>query len=155
MSDAIKPLHVQVAEAIGWSAWQSKHGHWIVTDPDGGSHEDGFFFPVAKYDSETGERLRPRQWWDEVDSPRYDTDWSATGPLIERLKLLIAKTEWPYGHPLDGQTCWMAATGFGGTHGEHWIDDGINKPAYGATPLIAICNLILALKAAGKLEPIA
>jgi hypothetical protein len=71
---------------------------------------------------------------------RYDTDWAVTGPLIERygLTVIAGKDGGPHacqeGH---GQGKWF--------HLEPYED--------GPAPLVAVCRLILALKAAGKLEP--
>ena len=61
-------------------------------------------------------------------TPHYDTDWSATGPLIERYRVSLTSTpdEW-----------WAVRSGFNGQDGP--------------TPLIAACNLILTLHKAGKL----
>jgi hypothetical protein len=73
--------------------------------------------------------------------PRYDTDWSATGPLIEKWRIDLE-------HVGDG----VLASQWG-EHGE----DHDGRPSGGSlaregpTELIAVCNLILALKVAGKL----
>lgn len=130
-----KPLHVKVAEALGWSAFKSKHEYWIITEPDGTRHEDGFGRPNPKFNSETGEKLPEMQWWHEYDPPHYDTDWSATGPLIEKYGLELIK----------GYDCYHCSTNFG--------DGGVaqEEEGYGPTPLIAICKAILSLKEAGKL----
>jgi hypothetical protein len=72
-----------------------------------------------------------------ADIPRYDTDWSATGPLIEK-----------YGICLDKGPDWAAFPR------EPFIfSDDVERPCvvHAATPLIAVCFLILALKEAGKL----
>lgn len=136
-----KPLHVRVAEALGWTAWHSKHDYWIITEPDGTRHEDGYGQPNPKYDSQTGKKVQPRQWWEEYDPPRYDTDWSATGPLIERFR--------PHAEvrldPLCHEPKWCA---FYIPDGDEDIIESSKQP----TLLLAICHLILALKEAGKLE---
>ena len=62
-----KPLHVQVAEALGWSNFHSER------------HGEGAYWYG----------LPPRGEEDCTPAPRYDTDWSATGPLIHRFKLRI------------------------------------------------------------------
>ena len=109
-----KPLHVQVAEALGWQ------------DTYPADSEDGWLGfapkPWAKHP--------PWHIWMTV--PRFDTDWSATGPLIERLDIAM----WPQS---DG---WAAEV-------------KLETRAIGATPLIAVCNLILALHASGKLPAVA
>jgi hypothetical protein len=68
----------------------------------------------------------------------YDTDWSAAGPLIERYQMVVT----PNGGG-DGESAWAAH--MHETKWRYWT-------GFGATPLIAICNLILALSAAGKLH---
>ena len=107
MSAGEKPLHVQVAEALGWEG--------LTVTPMGelrGSH-DGLYLPV----------------------PHYDTDWAATGPLIEKLKM------WVFPDQHAKEFYWEAT-----------IEPGPEAiSAEGPTPLAAVCHLILALKAAGKL----
>lgn len=71
--------------------------------------------------------------------PRYDTDWSATGPLIEKYEIAIARRQ--------AGAAWWAA---------RWartdIRDAIPPNHYaGSTPLLAVCHMILALHEAGKL----
>lgn len=99
-----KPLHVKVAEALGWSRSDSV-----------GVSDDG-------------------RWWSPI-CPRYDTDWSATGPLIERYEIHLFSER----HTGTGVT-WEAERPLGEVTG------------YGSTPLIAVCNLLLALHDAGKLR---
>lgn len=155
-----KPLHVKVAEALGWSAWKSKHGHWIVTHGYGNetrwpSCEEGFGHPHPIYDSTTGQKLPESVWWDECPHvPHFDTDWSATGPLIDRFGIGLqryglgateaSRKAWPNGH--------WSAIGFPVLGGE------LSAP--GQTAILAVCDLIVTafaelggLKEAGKLEP--
>lgn len=97
-----RPLHVQVAEALGWT----------ITVGGLGNTPDGRY---------------------AVEIPDYDTDWSATGPLIEQLGINLER---------QGKKTWQA-----------WVYP--LKIAQGETPRIAVCNLIVALAAAtptGKLE---
>jgi hypothetical protein len=68
---------------------------------------------------------------------KYDTDWSATGPLIERLSLDVTCSPAERAHP------WCANVAY---------SPAADPVGFGMTPLIAVCNLILALKEAGKLE---
>jgi len=82
--------------------------------------------------------------------PRYDTNWSATGPLIEKLTISIRDTTRcsdavvnPVVIAGTFELGWAARRG--GWPGVHYND------VYGETPLIAVCNLILALKEAGRL----
>ena len=78
----------------------------------------------------------------------YTLDWAATGPLIEEYGFAIAPAgagRWVVVNdqviviPADNEGCYGADT---------YFDDY----AFGATPCEAVCNLIVALAAAGKLE---
>lgn len=106
-----KPLHVRVAEVLGWRGFASLGPLWFGYDP---------FIQM------------------DVEVPRYDTDWSATGPLIEKYRLEVTRE--------CGEWCahWSGDTEYIKVH----HDDG----THGKTLLIAVCNLILALAEAGKLE---
>jgi hypothetical protein len=95
-----KPLHMQVAEALG---------------------------------TVNSQEVPP---WHYV-TPRYDTSWSATGPLIEKYEIGIDKRE----------AGWCATSVEPDFSCVHRAD-----PEFADTPLIAVCHLLLALKAAGKLE---
>lgn len=112
-----KPLHVRVAEALG-----------LDTDPDLHERDE----TSNNYSQCT--RCGSVQGWDEpmpaLCCPRWDTDWSFTGPLIERLHI---STEW------EGDT-WSARA------------PGLDFRAIGATPLLAACNLLLVLDEVGKLK---
>jgi hypothetical protein len=68
--------------------------------------------------------------------PRYDTDREVTGPLIEKYGIFL-RQHYP-------TRIWFASPSNPKPGGADTED--------GPTPLIAVCNLILALKAAGKLE---
>jgi hypothetical protein len=103
-----KPLHVRVAEALGWTPSGSINGVWW-----GNPHDENAPGHYA--------------------IPRYDTDWSATGPLIER-----------YGITLDHQDD-------DGTLPDYWRAKRPGFTAETGHPLIAVCYLILALHEAGKL----
>jgi hypothetical protein len=130
-----KPLHVQVAEALGWSDGnpplhlQKMNDHGWVEDAKGyfGSPPDG------TVDAE-GRRIVM------MHVPSYDTDWSATGPLIEKWRFHGDVRLDPTCHAPD----WCA---FYIPEGEGDIIESAKHP----TLLIAVCNLILALKEAGKL----
>jgi hypothetical protein len=127
-----KPLHVRVAEALGCKP--QTEGTWRI-DPDVKSWAcPGGVGCYLMAGQPIGHHLL-----------RYDTNWRATGPLIERLSVMLAP-----GATDDGQ--WMAVTGFGGHHGPGWVDSVIgDEKGYGPTPLVAVCHLILALHAEGKL----
>jgi hypothetical protein len=117
-----KPLHVQVAEALGWEHLRDDGG-WRGDGPnwrDGG----GVIGMV----------------------PRYDTDWAATGPLIEKYRLFVGRyADWSH----DGR--WYAMQTVAG-YPESMPGKDERLERTGTTPLEAVCHLILALKAAGKLE---
>jgi hypothetical protein len=110
-----KPLHVRVAEALG-SMVRLQEGWW--------------------------ERLDGAIWTAAI--PRYDTDWSATGPLIEKYGITVT----PGSCLGQFKSPWVAARDFV-AECDGWASD---EDADGPTPLLAACNLLLALKAAGKLE---
>ena len=72
--------------------------------------------------------------------PKYDTSWSATGPLIERyhFSLSYILTDCTY-----CVYAWQAYDA-GPVSEREW--------GYGDTPLLAICNLILKLAKEGKIH---
>ena len=123
-----KPLHVRVAEALGWHDLECrgeiKHaGQWT-----------GFPPGVAADDRPFHER-----WL----IPTFDTEWSATGPLIDKYGIGFMPAR-------DQGEC----VAFRGR--EIFLNDvageiAIEEWASAETPLLAVCNLILALKDAGKL----
>ena len=101
MPTETKPLHVQVAEALGGCVEYHAEEWWWHSKP------------ITKP-------------WPKVPIPQFDTDWSATGPLIERYRI-----------DLENGPGWSAYA------------CGITKDA--DTPLLAVCHLIIALGKAGKL----
>jgi hypothetical protein len=120
-----KPLHVRVAVALG-----------MLCEPcssDGGCPE--------------WTEIPSTDWGEDCQNghiPRYDTDWSATGPLIEKFGITVTP-----GSCLGlFKSPWVAARNFV-AECDGWASE---EDAAGPTPHLAICNLILALKAAGKLE---
>lgn len=126
-----KPLHVMVAEALGWSGpvrypTIETPGAYTGIDADG----------IQRYDAfPPGIKSGARQ------IPRYDTDWSATGPLIERFNIHLQ----PEGKSNPAPERW-GALAWREELGDEYVGEG-----EGPTPLVAICNLILTLKEAGKL----
>jgi hypothetical protein len=118
-----KPLHVRVAEALGCEPIR-KEGHLLC---------GCYYKPPASNGGHYGQAvdLAPRSdglptWGFLI--PRYDTDWAATGPLIEKLWIM-----------LDPGAPWCARD----------IEGHFNMKA--DTPLIAVCNLILKMKEKGTL----
>ena len=117
-----KPLHVRVAEALGddfgpcdWAFYCDAEGNLVC--------------------SECGAAIRtPEAGRHERAIRRYDTDWSATGPLIEKYQVGLEEPE--------NGGMWTAY---------YRIREDETMHAYGPTVLMAVCNLILALKEAGKL----
>ena len=113
------PLHVRVAAALG-------------CEPE---EVGGVWYDEAEIDAAEARRdpfsARP--------IPHYDTDWAATGPLIEKYGINVARYQ------------------AGGWWASRWARMDLGDPippvkGNGDTPLAAVCNLILALKAAGKSE---
>lgn len=125
MSDE-KPLHVRVAEALGCRLRQTLGAErrlWHC-GCEGQEHYD-HGFAVA----EDGEVLTLGPGRDTVR--RYDTDWSATGPLIERFKIDVR---------------------WGGQNLRWWASENAGLATVsGETPLEAVCALLLEIAAAGKL----
>ncbi len=129
-----KPLNQRVAEALEVQPRVTWHvlnaagtGSAIGFDGEGEAREY-----LAEHHAKgrmKNYHVGPWYWY-----PLYDTDWSATGPLIERLSIELT----PPGPP-DGEDEWGATT---------W-DPPFNDR--GPTPLLAVCNLILKLDQAGKL----
>lgn len=117
-----KPLHVRVAEALGCS-WPK---HYI--DGDAWHCRCGCYEHAGGDDSDSSEIFR------------YDTDWSATGPLIEKYSISVTRTWKAMLEDIPGDN-WIAC-----------IKDANRGFADGPTPLVAVCNLLLKLHAAGKLK---
>lgn len=110
-----KPLHVQIAEALGWSHVRCRAALMRVAFP---REEWWYGNPPNKASEGVVSAI-----------PRYDTDWSATGPLIEKYRFDLSFQD------------------------PHWRASQMYSPfeAYGEPTLIAVCNLILALAKEGKL----
>lgn len=115
-----KPLHVRVAEALGWTECRPCGD---IAAPWASGYE-------GRPNGEPYIIGDERAGWRRI--PRFDLEWKATGPLIEKYEITVAR----------GRFFW---------HATRWTN-GI-QDAYGeaGTPLIAVCNLILALKEAGRL----
>ena len=124
-----KPLHVQVAEALGWMDCRETQtlcqvkidGEWATPVRSFGWEGR----PPTKGPAFTGRSI-----------PHYDTDWAATGPLIEKYEINI-----------DLREAGWCATSFD----KKFVLDHKADPQFGPTPFIAVCNLILKLAEEGKL----
>ena len=113
-----KPLHVQVAEALGWTDC-----HLDDADTD---IWEGIYFNDDR--------------WHAIS--RYDTDWSATGPLIEKYQIALRPPSEP---ERCGGNLWEAYCWFGPDGDEEITGGSVDGP------LAAVCRLLLKLKDAGKL----
>lgn len=107
----VKPLHVQVAEKLGCKPVCEQMGtdYWAC-------------FCLMREHTENDENTFPSP----NTAYRYDLDWSATGPIIERLGLGV----------------YLAADGWRARKSDRAVH--INSVRH-ASPLLAVCNLILAL----------
>lgn len=135
-------LHIRVAEALGYKpAWtHSEWEHWRAQVPE---HNDGRGVCVRCPGCGLGGYLGDLPVNSPCPSPfapRYDTDWSATGPLIERYQIGFYRDE--------DHRIWIAQPTW------EMSEKDLNYASHfpGETPLIAACRLILAIAAAGKLE---
>jgi hypothetical protein len=119
-----KPLYVRVAEALGWTGIEIEYVgqfDFALGTPPGtarGTPSPGHL----------GIQQPPTAL-----VPRYDVDWSATGPLIERYVSEAIDTG-----AFEASSWEVQARGAVG-----W--------ARGRTLLLAVCNLILELRKSGKL----
>lgn len=122
-----KPLHVQVAEALGWTDCDAtaKSWPWEFTDPPDERVVTGLGIPPGRSS--------------RMGIPHYDTDWSATGPLIEKygISVYLADGMWSaqigdYNDPLES----LAVT-----------HSGDQK-----RPLVVVCELLMLMAATGKLK---
>jgi hypothetical protein len=145
-----KPIHVQVAEALGWKVRLSKHGHFIVTHGEGAEvpgHQCeeayGYRNPNALYDSYTGKKLPAREdWWNDCSHvPIFHEDWSVVGPLIQK-----------YGINLErAQACRADGGPYAAWRWALPVDKLPPVKHWGDTPQLAVCNFILAFSAVGTL----
>jgi hypothetical protein len=138
MDPVEKPLHVKVAEALGCkpvlsARYSQGYGRdiWLCDClPDGKDHVD--------YEGHIPGLLAA-----------YDTDWSATGPLIEQMRISIERPEDRCDNPAK-HTClkWNA---FSPEYDRAPAEERERYNTAADAPLIAVCHLILALHEAGKL----
>ncbi len=144
-----KLLHVQVAEALGCKPITGtadptgkKYGWACVCGAPGRPH------PAGKGPHSASGPCH--------NVAHYDTDWFATGPLIEQYRVAVRPTvdadesfeDWSEEEKAQAAKSWDAYL-------EHGYYRNTSPSAFsvGLTPLIAICNLILMLAKEGKLNP--
>ena len=129
------PLHVRVALALGWTGlhapgWDEGHACGDILLPDPGR--------LLWKGRAPGNLLVGPEGCTIV--PRFDEDWSVGGPLLDTYGIGLQKRPSAYVRPLE---LWQA------DKYDSASEDTL--AAYGATALGAVCNLIVALKDAGKL----
>lgn len=141
-----KPLHVSVAEVLGAEVeWRVPD--WYKNIP---GHSDDFCWMRRLH---AGDRIRTQEthfgggtvvrviqegedlWGDTF--PRFDTDWSATGVVLETM-LKDGHRDFHLSPPYDTGEGWHAVWG--------------PRVGRGATIQEAICYLLLSIHAAGELE---
>lgn len=148
------PLNVRVADALGWTAYEEERGEYklaIACRP--GARE-----PWASSQRPTPQRYRKitcaeakKLGFFGSGFPNYDTDWSVTGPLVEKYEIGLREDGCGYRQ----EERWLAEADYYGPpidesdkeYGGRWA----SAQSRGPTPLIAVCNLILELGKAGKL----
>lgn len=123
-----KPLHVRVAEALGCKPVQA-------TDPEARRRHEESGMWGACWCANGGDDKGPHSasGVPTTELARYDTDWAATGPLIERYYINLESL---------GEHGWEASNYPGGLSILRVTD---------TTPLLAACKLILYMKADGTL----
>jgi len=152
MSEPGKPLHAQVAEALGWTDCEARATErWtseIILNPTSNRGESVVWIGRQPLDpaEKPGHPMLPARTGPHSGRwpvPRYDLDWSATGPLIEKYEISLIFD--------DG---WGAFTGYSHYEGEASWDETSWDPTRppDKTPTLAVCHLILALAATGEAE---
>jgi hypothetical protein len=130
MEKSERPLHVLVAEALGWIECRVADyprptlvpdTHWPIWH--GRPSEGHWPLWMSRAEWEREPNSRP-------EVPHYELSWEETGPLIDKYAQFVRHDEygWVVYHGKDGQTI------------------GI-----GETLLIATCRLVLAMKELGEL----
>jgi len=125
-----RPLNVRVADALG-----TMH----VLGPVIGKDGERNIRRCTHHKDETYAYDFMTDYDGRVLAPPYDTEWSAGGPLIERLHVDLS---W-----LSGSE-WTATV---------WIPNPsprLNRRSSGPSPLVALCNLILSLEHDGLLKEV-
>lgn len=129
-----KPLYVRVAEALGWQDIENCGGLMIPQASHHCGRPPGQVVIIGK----------PEEGRKRI--PRYDLDWSVTGPLIERLDVSFGRG----GAEGAEVFAWIGRITFAN---DVAVEANVDWTlATGPTRLVAVCNVILAMHAAGKLE---
>ncbi len=141
----------RVAEALGW-----KYGPSSARCAHEGHHSDftkrpqvdtGWTSPEGRFICD-GKHCESEDCYEGLCPPDFEHDWSAIGPLIEKHEIHLE----PFYHwTKNRENEWVRVTSWcASTHRPNldWKDD---LAANGSTPILAVCNLILALVEAGKL----
>lgn len=123
------PLYVRVAEALGWQDVRLA---------------GGLLSPMAScYDGRPPGQVviigRPTEGIEKV--PRYDLEWSATGPLIEKYRLTL------WSHTKADEEAGVGSGWYCNSVEPQWRWTSCK----GDTALEAVCEYLLLLKEAGKL----
>ncbi len=135
-----KPLHVKMAIALGCEPkWSEVYKAYNCVCKD--------------YTHAAQDEYAWDGWYSVI---RYDLDWSATGPLVEKYKIKLCNgmailptmKQIQNLEPIPHPKVWWAETNFDewGDPFPHWEDRVV-----AATALEAICNLIVKLGQEGKL----
>lgn len=131
-----KPLHVKVAEALGWTCIGQDEWNphlWRGCVPWATGHATGTPTLDPPWPSCVGK-------WTLAGGylPLFDTDWAVTGPLIEKYGIRLYEPGYAIG---EDRSMWTAD-----------IADGpmLRWQSWGRTPLLAVCGLIVSR--AGKLK---
>lgn len=145
VSEPEKPLHVRVAEALGCKPKlvNATYGEWRCTCRNRAHAHHGIHRDCCHDREGLG--------CDEDTLADYSTDWSATGPLIEKYEICLNRDEPQKINDAE----WVAAVDYYGPlvdssdapYGGRWT----SAQGTGNTALVAVCHVILALAAAGKL----
>lgn len=80
------------AEAMGWKCWQSKHGYWNVTTPEGNERAVCTYW--QKFDPHTGEKMKEPTMDDALIECGYAplTNDEQAMALVKRFGLGISTT---------------------------------------------------------------
>jgi hypothetical protein len=108
------------AKAAGWTGWQSKHGYWNLTSPEG--EDSTHCHHWNAYCPDTGEKLREPTFADAI----AETDWNPIEDDGDALRLAVK-----LGISLDraSNRCWAWVSG--------WAFNGVCEEFYCTDPYAA------------------